>query len=47
MIKKLTNTKLVYDLTLECEHEIETPPTIQEISDKINEIIDYINKEDK
>lgn len=46
-IEELKRTENVYDMTLECYHNIEKKISNDELADKINEIIRYIKRKDK
>ena len=46
-IEELKRTENVYDMTLECYHDIEKKISNDELADKINEIIRYIKRKDK
>ncbi len=46
-IEELKRTENVYDMTLECYHDIEKEISNDELADKINEIIRYIKRKDK
>lgn len=46
-IEELKRTENVYDITLECYHDIEKKISNDELADKINEIIRYIKRKDK
>lgn len=46
-IEELKRTQNVYDMTLECYHDIEKKISNDELADKINEIIRYIKRKDK
>ncbi len=46
-IEELKRTQNVYDMTLECYHDIEKEISNDELADKINEIIRYIKRKDK
>ena len=46
-IEELKRTENVYDMTLECYHDIEKTISNDELADKINEIIRYIKRKDK
>ena len=46
-IEELKRTQNVYDMTLECYHDIEKKISNDELADKINEIIRYIKRKEK